>query len=48
MGERSKEIAKKLNLSSHTVDTHRRNMLHKTQSKNTPELIRFAYLSGNL
>ncbi len=48
LGDRSKEIAKKLKLSSHTVDTHRRNMLHKTHSKNTPELIRFAYLSGNL
>ncbi|WP_163381624.1 LuxR C-terminal-related transcriptional regulator [Cyclobacterium sp. SYSU L10401] len=48
MGDRSKEIAKKLKLSSHTVDTHRRNMLHKTHSKNTSELIRFAYLSGNL
>ena len=37
-GLSSKQIAAKLFLSSHTVDTHRRNLLKKTGSKNTLEL----------
>jgi DNA-binding CsgD family transcriptional regulator len=47
-GEKSKGIAEQLHLSSHTVDTHRRNMLRKTKSNNTQDLIRLAYLSGSL
>ncbi len=47
-GEKSKDIARQLHISPHTVDTHRRNMLRKTQCSNTQDLIRFAYLSGSL
>jgi len=35
----SKTIAEKLQLSRHTVDTHRRRILAKTKSKNMMELI---------
>lgn len=35
----SKQIGDQLNVSRHTVDTHRRNLLKKTGSKNTIELI---------
>jgi DNA-binding CsgD family transcriptional regulator len=38
-GLASKQIADKLNLSKHTVDTHRRNLLKKTDSKNSLELV---------
>ena len=38
-GLSSKEIAVQLNISSHTVDTHRRNMLRKTGSLNTAQLV---------
>jgi DNA-binding CsgD family transcriptional regulator len=41
-GYASKEIADKLCLSFNTVSTHRRNMLRKTNSRNTTELLRFA------
>ncbi len=37
-GLSSKQIADQLFLSSHTVDTHRRNLLKKTGAKNTLEL----------
>lgn len=47
-GKTSKEIAALMCLSSHTVDTHRRNMLSKTGCRNTQELIRFARNSGVL
>ena len=38
-GLSSKEIAQRLSISFYTVQTHRKNMLAKTQAKNTPELI---------
>ena len=38
-GLSSKEIGRKLNISEHTVDTHRRNMLRKTGSLNTAQLV---------
>ena len=37
-GLASKQISSELDISKHTVDTHRRNLLRKTQSKNTLEL----------
>ncbi|RZJ64438.1 MAG: hypothetical protein EOO50_15545 [Flavobacterium sp.] len=37
-GLQSQEIAKKLFISKHTVDTHRKNILAKTNTKNTIEL----------
>ncbi|CAG5012985.1 hypothetical protein DYBT9275_05306 [Dyadobacter sp. CECT 9275] len=42
----AKEIAEKLYLSKYTVDTHRKNMLHKTNSKNIAELILYANRLG--
>jgi len=45
-GKTSKSISEKLFISKHTVDTHRRNMLHKAKLKNTPELIVFALEYG--
>ncbi|MFI1773212.1 LuxR C-terminal-related transcriptional regulator [Thalassobellus citreus] len=38
-GKNSSEIAKNLNVSSHTINTHKRNILQKTNCKNTSELI---------
>lgn len=35
-------IARQLSVSVHTVISHRKNLLHKTGTKNTAELIRFA------
>ncbi len=39
LNQSSKEIALKLNISSHTVDTHRRNILKKLKIASTGELI---------
>ena len=38
-GKLSKEIGIILNISKQTVDTHRKNMLHKNNLSNTSELI---------
>jgi DNA-binding CsgD family transcriptional regulator len=38
-GRLSKEISEILNISKQTVDTHRKNMLHKKQLNNTGELV---------
>ncbi len=38
-GLSSKEIARRLNISFYTVQTHRKNMLAKVGAKNTAELI---------
>jgi DNA-binding CsgD family transcriptional regulator len=38
-GKLSKEISQALNISKQTVDTHRKNMLHKKQLCNTGELV---------
>jgi DNA-binding CsgD family transcriptional regulator len=45
-GLNGKEIAKKLSITEHTVISHRKNMLHKTRTKNTAELVHFAVSSG--
>ena len=39
----SKEIADKLFISERTIETHRKNMLRKTNSKNTIGLVKYAY-----
>jgi len=41
-GKSNNEIAAELNISKRTVDKHRENILAKTQTKNTAELIMFA------
>ena len=40
------EIAERLNISSHTVETHRRNLLSKTGSKNVAGLVKFAFANN--
>ncbi len=42
-GLTNQEIAEKLYISNRTVDNHRRNLLLKTNSKNTARLVAFAY-----
>lgn len=38
----SQEIAKQLSISIHTAETHRRNLLHKTDCKNSVGLVKYA------
>lgn len=45
-GYKSKDIEKVLDISLHTVRTHRRNMLKKTKLDNTTQLINFAFKEG--
>jgi DNA-binding CsgD family transcriptional regulator len=45
-GKNSKEIAGELHLSSHTIDTHRRNLLKKTNCLDTTGLVTYAKLVG--
>ncbi len=42
VGLTSREIGLLLNLSHHTIDTHRRNMIHKVEVKNSMALINMA------
>lgn len=44
----SKEISEKLNISSHTVDTHRRNILKKLKISSTGELVGMLKINKNL
>jgi DNA-binding NarL/FixJ family response regulator len=46
MGLTNSEIAEQLVLSKRTVDKHRENLLFKTQSKNTANLVIFALKNG--
>jgi DNA-binding CsgD family transcriptional regulator len=41
-GHSATKIAKQLSISVHTVISHRKNLLHKTGTKNTAELVKFA------
>ena len=41
-GQQARAIAETLELSTHTVDTHRKNILHKLGLKSAVELMRFA------
>ena len=45
-GKLSKEIGNILSISKHTVDTHRKNMLHKKSLTNTTELVSKAIIHG--
>jgi len=45
-GKSSKEIANELSLSSHTIDTHRRHLLDKTNCIDTTGMITYARLVG--
>lgn len=44
----SKQIADKLNISVHTINNHRKNMLEKTNCKNLSELLNLAVRNGVL
>lgn len=44
----SREIAESLFLSKHTVDNHRKNMLRKTNNKNTAALLTWALGEGHI
>jgi DNA-binding NarL/FixJ family response regulator len=46
MGWRSKELAAALALSSSTIDSHRRRILHKLGLRTTADLTRFAIRRG--
>jgi DNA-binding CsgD family transcriptional regulator len=39
LGLTTKEIASKLSISHHTVETHRKNLLRKCGAKNSAELV---------
>lgn len=41
-GLSSKQVADRMNLSMYTINNHRKSMLHKTNSKNSVELINYA------
>jgi DNA-binding NarL/FixJ family response regulator len=47
-GLTNREIAEKIFLSKRTVETHRKNLIDKTNSKNTSALIKFAISHGIL
>jgi DNA-binding CsgD family transcriptional regulator len=44
----AKEISKKLNLSTHTVYTHRKNIMEKLKLRRSSELVLFAINKGLL
>ena len=46
LGLSNLEIAEQLSISKRTVDKHRENILFKTQSKNTAELVVYAIKNG--
>lgn len=48
LNQSSKQISEKLNISSHTVDTHRRNILKKLNISSTGELIGMLKINKNL
>lgn len=45
-GLSSREIAEELNISSHTVDSHRKNVLTKIGARNTADITRYAIQTG--
>jgi len=45
-GLSTSEISEKLFLSKHTIDTHRANLIAKTGSRNTPDLVMYAIRNG--
>jgi DNA-binding CsgD family transcriptional regulator len=45
-GMSSGEISEALNISRHTVDSHRKNMIKKTEAKSTNEVIQIAFKNG--
>jgi DNA-binding CsgD family transcriptional regulator len=48
LGKTTKQISIELHISFHTVEKHRRNMLNKTNTLNTPQLVSFVMKEGLL
>lgn len=48
LGKTSREIGEELNISKHTVDTHRRSLLKKLECKSVVELVQYAFSYGLL
>ena len=46
-GLTTKEIADRLKISHHTVESHRKNMLRKSQAKNSAELVQKTFFAVN-
>lgn len=42
-GLTTKEIAEKMNISFHTVESHRKNLLRKCKAKNSAELVQKSF-----
>jgi DNA-binding CsgD family transcriptional regulator len=42
LGFTTKEIASRLSISHHTVETHRKNLLRKCEAKNSAQLVQMA------
>lgn len=45
-GKSATQISEELHISTHTVDTHRKNIMRKTDTHNVAELVRFVYEKG--
>ncbi len=43
-GLTTKEIASRMSISHHTVETHRKNLLRKCEAKNSVELVQKAFM----
>ena len=46
LGKTSEEISAQLNISTETVKSHRKNLLEKTNSENSIDLLRYGYAQG--
>ncbi|MDT0645953.1 LuxR C-terminal-related transcriptional regulator [Zunongwangia sp. F260] len=47
-GLNAEQIAEEMNLSPHTIKTHRRNILQKTECTNTTELVAKNLINGTI
>lgn len=48
MGDTAKEIAQKLYLSEHTINTHKKRLLNKMNAINSPDMVRKGFEIGVL
>lgn len=47
-GLTTKEIAEKMNISFHTVESHRKNLLRKCNAKNSAELVQKSFQQATM